>query len=145
MENVMIVDNFLGKLDKVRKTGRDSWRACCPGHNGSNPTALTIREVDDGRVLIKCFHGCSVEQIVSSVGMQVSDLFPQNPISPHKKPERLPFNPRDVLAAMGSESMIVAMCGSDISKGKALSDAEMKRLLLAVSRIKSAVEMCHAV
>lgn len=141
----MSVDLLLSKLDKVRKSGKNSWRSCCPGHNGNNPTALSITETDDGMVLLKCHTGCGVDQIVSSVGLELSDLFPEKPIDGHsRKPERLPFNPRDVLAAMWQEAMIVYLCGADIAKGKQLSEQERARLLVAVSRIKAAAEAARA-
>lgn len=140
----MIAEKLISRLEKVRQTGRDSWRACCPGHGGTNPTALTIRETDDGRLLLKCFHGCSVEQIVSAVGLDMSDLFPPQAIDHHKPKERLQFNPRDVLAATGFEASIVLMCGIDLAKGKVLTDDQMERLKLAVSRIKSSVEAANA-
>ncbi len=49
----------------------------CPAHNDHNPSLL-ISEGGDGRVLLKCFAGCSTESIMDALGMPMSLLFPDN-------------------------------------------------------------------
>ena len=46
----------------------------CPVHDDKNPS-LSIREGNDGRVLLKCFAGCKIEDICSSINLNVCDLF----------------------------------------------------------------------
>lgn len=141
----MIAEKLLNQLTKVKRTGRESWMACCPAHEDKSPS-MTITEKDDGRVLVHCFAGCSVESILGAVGLTFSDLYPEREADPYKptRPERMPFNPRDVLAAVSTESLIVAIAGSDIARGVQLDDANRKRLMIAVSRLQSAAEICHA-
>ena len=74
--------------------------------------------------------------------MTFDDLFPDSPSD--RKPERMPFNPRDVLAAVSKEALIVALCGLDVAKGKSLTPSMRQRLIQAVGRIKQAAELCHA-
>ena len=64
------IDNLLSRLDKVKRTGNGSYQACCPAHADKFPS-LTIRETDDGKILLHCFGGCSVQEIVSAVGMEL--------------------------------------------------------------------------
>ena len=47
----------LAAVLKARRTGR-GWVARCPAHDDRTPS-LSIRETDDGRLLLKCFAGCS--------------------------------------------------------------------------------------
>lgn len=61
----------------------DGWIACCPAHEDRSPS-LSIREGDDGRTLIHCHAGCSVESICDAMGIRVSDLFPHSPSTPLK-------------------------------------------------------------
>lgn len=68
-------------LDIVRsKTGKEPKRtengyiACCPAHDDSNPS-FSIHESTDGKILVKCFVGCTTEAICSSLNLQLSDLF----------------------------------------------------------------------
>lgn len=140
----MIADKLLSQLTKLKRTGRESWIACCPAHDDKSPS-MTITEKDDGRVLVHCFAGCSVDSILGAVGLTFSDLYPETEADPYKpsKPERVPFNPRDVLAAVAQESLITALAASHLSQGEALSVEDKNRLMVAVERLQEAARLCH--
>ena len=72
------IDAVLSRLDgfKLRENGRDRWRACCPAHGGKNASALSIGVGADEQVLLRCWHGCEVEQVAHALGLELSDLFP---------------------------------------------------------------------
>jgi hypothetical protein len=58
----------------------DRWRAPCPAHGGSNPTALGIAQGRDREgnpmTLLHCFaRDCSIEDICVAMGIAVKDLF----------------------------------------------------------------------
>lgn len=53
--------------------------ACCPAHNDKHPS-LSISEVS-GKILLKCWTGCSVESIVSAIGIETKDLFPESSLT----------------------------------------------------------------
>lgn len=58
------------------------WRASCPSHrhengNRKNP-ALHIEEGHDGRVLVKCHAGCSLEDVLNPLRLEPADLFPSS-------------------------------------------------------------------
>lgn len=131
----MTVDTLISRLDKVRRTGRGTWIACCPAHADKSPS-LTIRETDDGKVLLHCFTGCSALEIIDAVGLEMSDLFP--PRQHHGKPERRPFPAADVLRALAAEALVVASCGVSMLAGR-FTDADRERLILAVQRIQSGI------
>ena len=131
----MTVDTLISRLDKVRRTGRGTWIACCPAHADKSPS-LTIRETDDGKVLLHCFTGCSALEIIDAVGLEMSDLFP--PRQHHGKPERRPFPAADVLRALAAEALVVASCGVSRLAGR-FTDADRERLILAVQRIQSGI------
>lgn len=138
----MSLDNIISRLNKVKKTGSGCCIACCPAHDDHSPS-LSIRELDDGRVLIKCWAGCSAEAILESIGLNFSDLYPE-PLTHRSKPQRRPFNAHDVLACLVMEMRIVMMAGIFICRGQALSAPDMKRLMIAVNRINEAYEVCNA-
>lgn len=139
----MSAHDVLQLLTKVKRTGDGQWIACCPAHEDRSPS-MTIKELSDGRVLIHDFAGCSVDEILGSLGLEFDVLFPEK--GPEFcKPERLPFNPRDVLKALAHETMIVALAASALARGEKLSDVDNKRLIVAIGRINNAAEMCHAV
>lgn len=64
----------VSRLTGVQSSGGELI-ARCPAHDDHTPS-LTIREASDGAVLLHCFAGCSVENIVATLGLTLSDLFP---------------------------------------------------------------------
>jgi len=94
---------------------------------------LSVREKDDGRILIRCFAGCEAQAIVESLGLTFSDLYPDKPISHRERGVR--HNPRDLLQLVRREVNIVVLAAEDLKNGKPLSDDDHSRLLAAVGRI----------
>lgn len=134
----MSMGEFLTRLAKVKRTGPGRWLAKCPAHNDRNPS-LALRELDDGRVLLHCFAGCAVHEIVNSVGLHLTDLFPPDEIKDGKgKPERRPFPAADILRCIAFEALVVAAAATTRLAGP-LSDIDHNRLMLAVNRIHEAL------
>ena len=132
----MITDNLISKLDNVRRTGPGKWQACCPAHDDRGPS-LSITEGDDGRVLVHCFAGCSVHEIVAAVGLDIADLFP--PRESSGKPMRRPFPAADVLRAIAHEALVVAAAARTMANQGQLSPDDIGRLIEAASRIQAGV------
>lgn len=130
------VDLLLSQLTKVKKIGHDRWIAQCPSHDDRNPS-LAIKDCN-GTVLLKCFVGCSAHEIVSAIGMNLSDLFPE--IDEHRKSFKNPFPANDVLRCIKTEALIVATAACNIANGITLSNEDLQRLVLAASRIGGAYE-----
>ncbi len=74
------VARVLQKLPDARSVKPGAWRDRCPVHHGTSTTSLTLAEGDDGRALLHCFAGCSVEQVVAALGLELRDLFPSRVI-----------------------------------------------------------------
>lgn len=69
----MTLNDILGRLEGVK--GRDGkYMARCPNHGDKTPS-LSVSLGNDNKVLLKCFAGCSAEDIVWSMGLQMKDLF----------------------------------------------------------------------
>lgn len=134
----MAVDALLSALDGVKKRPDGGWVARCPHHEDKSPS-LAIKEAPDGRVLVHCFAGCPPLSIVESVGLSLSDLFPDR--LPDSGPVRRPFNPYEVLRLISKEALIVAIAGKRVAKGAALSEAESNRVLQSAGRIEAAMEL----
>lgn len=135
----MSADILLQHLQKIKRTGQGRWMACCPAHEDKS-ASLSIRETDDEKVLIHCFAGCSVHEVVSAVGMDLSDLFPPRDDSAHfKKGEKRPFHAADVLRAIGFESTLVLIAAADILAGNPFNETDRARLALACARIQAAL------
>lgn len=79
----MYLNNPIGKVlhalsDVTKKSPVQSgngWKACCPAHDDKTPS-LSVTEAEDGRVLLKCFAGCSTNSVLAALGLTTGDLFP---------------------------------------------------------------------
>lgn len=129
----MTAEALLSKLAKVKPAGRHRWQACCPAHDDKSPS-MVITEADDGRVLVHCFAGCGVDEIVGAVGLEISDLFP--PRETHAHPDRRPWRASDLITLAAHEALIVAVGASRLAQGIALSDVDRSRLTQAAGRLQ---------
>ena len=78
----MQLSDFLSPLDKVAQRG-DQYTACCPAHDDKKPS-LAITEKDN-KILLKCWSGCTTQDIVGSMGLQLKDLFTDSNLSPSQR------------------------------------------------------------
>lgn len=138
----MSADALLSRLEGVRRTGSGRWIARCPAHDDRH-ASLSIRELDDGRVLVHDFAGCSVEEVLSAAGVTFDAIFPERPISDQVKRERRPFNAYDVLACVEFEALVTSVAAASLARGEALSDIDRQRLIVAASRLGHAAEVAH--
>lgn len=133
---------LIARLDRVKCTGPGRWIAACPAHDDKRPS-LAVRELGDGRVLIHCFAGCAAEAVLASCGLTFSNLYPARAGDHRVRRERQPFNPGDILAAVGFEALVVSVIVGDIAQGKPVSEADRERLRLASTRLLHAAEVAR--
>lgn len=137
----MSADILLQHLQKVKRTKPGNWLASCPSHQDKT-ASLSVRELDDGRTLIHCFAGCSVEEVLGAAGLTFDALYPEKAIQ-HGKPVRRPFSAADVLKIVQFETRLVYLCALDVGNGKKLTESENARLDLAAKRLNHAVEVAN--
>jgi hypothetical protein len=131
----MTVQALLDRLECVRSTGPGRWLARCPAHEDRSPS-LSIRETDDGRVLLHDFGGCGNADIVAAAGLSFGDLFPRREtgIASRRMTPSRP-NAADALAALDHEATVIAVIAADLNQHREIDEATWKRLALAASRI----------
>lgn len=71
----MDLDDILGKFNNIKKQG-SGYTAQCPGHDDKE-NSLSITEGTDRRILLHCHAGCSVKEILDSMGLKLADLYPE--------------------------------------------------------------------
>ena len=86
----MTLNDILSRLEGVK--GRDGkYMARCPNHGDSTPS-LSVSLGEDNKILLKCFAGCSTEDIVWSMDLQMKDLFaeitPATAFPVYEEPQR---------------------------------------------------------
>lgn len=135
-------DKVLSQLSGVRKgSGAGRYVARCPAHEDRS-ASLSIRELDDGRILIHCFAGCDTSSVLTAMSLSMDDLFPGKNEAWQAKGERRPFNASDALRNVAFESLVVMTAAAAILAGEPLSVMDRERLSAAVNRIQSALSAC---
>ena len=130
---------LLDRLDAVRQRGTGRWSAKCPAHADQTPS-LSIREVDDGRILIYCFAGCDVHAITAALGIELSDLFPErlgHSLRSMKR-QRL-ITPVQALEIINADALFIAVTACDLARQALVQESIKDKLLLAASRINLAL------
>ena len=64
---------MLYPLTKYAKKCSGGWIDRCPAHDDKNPS-LSIKETFDGVLLLKCFAGCSFEEIIEAASLKGDTL-----------------------------------------------------------------------
>ena len=135
------VNDILTKVEKVRRTGEGKWLALCTAHDDRSPS-LAIKETDDGKILLHCFAGCSVHEIVESMGLTLADLMPDN--QTYKKGSKPPkFNKYELFDRVVFESTILLLAIRRLLSNKPLSDDDRARVLKAENTIDDIARECR--
>ena len=127
------IDAILNRLDCVQKTGK-GFKARCPAHSDKSPS-LSIKEGDDGRVLLHCFSGCGIDSVVAALGLQMTDLFLSSSKSGNRRPKLQGVSIRDLETATELEKQVLFFVKADQAAGKAVSHSDWERAKLALQRI----------
>lgn len=120
------IDVVLPRLDGVKANGRGKWMARTPTRADKTPS-LSIRELDDGRVLLHDFGGDSTAEVLAAIGLTFADLRPDGDQRPARRgPSR---------AAVEHERRIVAIGLSLLAQGGKLPPPDLERLEVARRRL----------
>ena len=126
------LETILNRLGGVRRVGK-CFKAICPAHVDRTPS-LSVKECDDGRVLLHCFAVCDMEAVVAAMGLRPGDLYLA--AKAPQKTSRLPgVRMRELKAAAEFEMQILYIVKSDKLSGRTISQADWARAKLALQRI----------
>lgn len=143
--NIDPSQQLLGRLEGVITTG-NGWRARCPAHGGKS-ASLAIAQGDNGTLLLHCFAGCQVHDVLAAVGLQVGDLFVRRDLSSMSPAERSQLRQaamlprwRAALDVLVTEANVVLIGAHQLGEGVAFDDIDLTRLRVAALRIFDAQE-----
>ncbi len=120
------IDVVLPRLDGVKANGHGKWMARTPTRADKTPS-LSIRELDDGRVLLHDFGGDSTADVLAAIGLTFADLRPDGDQRPARRgPSR---------SAVEHERRIVAIGLSLLAQGGKLPRSDLERLEVARRRL----------
>lgn len=133
--------SILSHFNKVRATSKSgSYNCLCPAHDDSS-ASLSIKICEDGRVLIHCFAGCDIQNILGAVGLSLDDIVPQR--IDLLKPIGKAYNPFAILKNMKDEALFVYMCANHIERGERLETSDKEKLLDTITKLKEAYEYAN--
>lgn len=134
----MTLTDLLNQLDAVRPRCSGRWSARCPAHADRSPS-LSLSEGNQG-ILLRCWAGCTVEEITGALGLTVKDLFfdgQPDPVAMVESRRRREARERMELAAgchadtlRDAEQVILTARNLDISRW---SDAQLDRSMNAIA------------
>ena len=129
------IHNILSQLHKVRQRQPGQWSACCPAHDDKCPS-LSVRETPEGAVLMHCFAGCTVADVVIALGLKMSDLFPSQRRSGRepKRAARL-LTADQALELLDHEAQLVTVAAANMLHGVELNLEDLNRISKAAGRI----------
>ena len=135
-------DMVLDFLEDVRSTGPETWMARCPGHNDKRPS-LSIREGDDGRVLLYCFAGCGAYRVLDAIGLDMADLYPKRlDSSPQttRGPRRVapPIPASDALELLEEQTLVVEIVAHRLAEAAEEHREALSRAACRIVAIRSA-------
>jgi hypothetical protein len=134
------IENVLARLERVQQRQPGQWSARCSAHDDNGPS-LSVRETPDGSVLLHCFAGCEVHEIVSAIGLELHHLFPPRERS-GREPKRTPalLTATQALELLRDEAQLIAVAGANIANDVSLSADDRQRVMRAAGRVAWAVD-----
>lgn len=133
---------LLDRLNGVQKRSADQWSARCPAHDDHGPS-LSIRELNDGRLLLHCFAGCSALEVLEALGMNFEDLFPEKLRDAGPIQRRRLITASQALELLRFEAILLAVVAHDLARGLPIPAETTERVAVAAGRISALAEEIH--
>jgi hypothetical protein len=130
---------ILDRLTRTKLLRAGQWKAACPCCESRKGWPLAITEKDDGRVLIHAFCGCSTEDVLGRLGLEISDLF-DRPLAVSMPPAAARVSASEVLTEVDHEATVLAIISNDIMEHREISDATWERLATSARRLGHAAD-----
>jgi len=92
---------------------------------------------------VHCFAGCSVSDVLASLGLELADLF-DRPLDHSRERVRRAWNTSDVLSLILEESAVVAVIASDVLDRRTIAETDWQRLAQASQRLNRIATMVRA-
>ena len=85
---------FTSRLEGVRQTGH-GWVSLCPAHEDRRPSMSFWVNGETGDLMVKCFRGCTFDEIISAVGVEKESLLSERRHKMLKEVAVYPYHDQD--------------------------------------------------
>jgi hypothetical protein len=133
----MTPEDLLMRFEMVKPSGSDAWVCNCPNPVHKRHERRLAIAIKDGVILMHCFACMDTHAILSAVGLELADLYPErikDPSPEARAKAREAFHRAAWKAALRVLSRETTVIESAAFKGLA-SDADRARFRLARARI----------
>jgi len=142
---------ILSHFENVKKSGDNQYQCKCPNHDDrSNSMGISLSN-DGQKVIMNCFAGCSLTDVMQSAGLVWDDIMPnkrvdsfinkgENVVGMLKQKQS--FNPYAVLKALSNDILFTALCGLEVSKGRKLEQIDKDKLFETSGRVRRLYDLC---
>ena len=135
---------LLSRLEGVSRAHQKGkltcWSARCPAHADKTPS-LSLAD-DNGTLLLHCHAGCTADEIVLAVGMDLADLFPRR-ITSGKPGQRQFWLGVTGFRAILSDVTLVAAVASAMRLRREISERDYEALFDAAQRLQRTAEAAN--
>jgi hypothetical protein len=140
------LSTLLSSLHGVIKT-QNGYMAFCPAHDDKKTRSLGVKIGNNGGILIKCFGGCGIDTILSSIAMNMSDLYPDKPdYRPlhQKNKDRPRFSRYELFPTLAFEAFVIYTFAQILRGGGVLTIhqwARMDRAMRIIGAVSDEVSL----
>jgi CHC2 zinc finger len=125
------IDLILGRLRRVKASGKNRFSACCPAHEDRSPSLIVSENGD--KIGIHCFAGCGAADILAAIGLDFSVLYPDRDMT---ETGLRSWQRSELEEQLKHARMIIRIYENDAKRGAAI-DADNKKIALdAYTRVK---------
>ena len=135
----MDINQFLNRFQGVKTSGKNRWTCKCSAHDDRSPS-MHIKLEDDGKILINCKAGCGAEDILGAIGMEFSDLMPEQATHQRQKPRKQILYATEALDLIRYEAQIILASGYALRNGTLTND-DLVRVEKSMQTINKCLEL----
>lgn len=128
-----LLDPIVSRLERVKWVKPDQVVACCPAHDDDTPS-LALRDAGD-KVLMRCYAGCTFDEIAAALGMQPREFFADSKAPKSTVPG---VSRRQIYKELAVELLTAYTVTRDRAEGKDIAAGDAERERLARQRITKA-------
>jgi len=132
---VSAATKLLDRLPRVKQLRPNEFISGCPAHGSKQGRPVHITVLEGDRLLLNPFCGCPTEDVLTSIGLSFSDLYPERLSGGGYEPLHSRISARDLLEVVDHEIAVAVFILNDIITHRKVGADQVDRLIQAAARI----------
>ena len=131
-----MINKLHSLLKRPTPINNGRFNSLCPAHEDKSPS-LSVAMLNDGRILIHCHAGCAPVEVMSAIGLSMTDLFPDGAIRDQMKGWAQTLNKGKSFEDK-TDATVLAIAEAERKAGRRLNAKDLERERLAYMRMRHA-------